>query len=91
VHWQELYISQLAQSGYLLQYINSKWDNLKKLDTPLFRDTLQVFLGFFKNFKPLALLCTFDRAEMYDLKSRLCLFYPPFLFPPKKEGRRKGE
>jgi len=43
VHWQELYISQLAQSGYLLQYINSKWDNLKKLDTPLFRDTLQAF------------------------------------------------
>ena len=28
---------------------------------------------------------------MHDLKSRLWLFFSPFLFPPKKEGRRKGE
>ena len=29
--------------------------------------------------------------ERHDLKSRLWLFFSPFLFPPKKEGRRKGE
>jgi len=43
VHWQQIYISQLAQSGYLLQYINSKWDNLKQIDSQLFRDTIQAF------------------------------------------------
>ena len=32
-----------------------------------------------------------DRAERHDLKSRLWLFFSPFLFPPKKEGIRKGE
>ena len=31
-----------------------------------------------------------DRAERHDLKSRLLLFFSPFHFPPKKEGRRKG-
>jgi hypothetical protein len=46
VHWQQLYISQLAQSGYLLQYINSKWDNLKRINTPLFRDTIQAFQDY---------------------------------------------
>ena len=34
---------------------------------------------------------TEDRAERYDLKSRLWLFFSPFLFPPKKQGERKGE
>ena len=32
-----------------------------------------------------------DRTERHDLKSRLWLFFYPFLFPLKKEGRRKGE
>ena len=32
-----------------------------------------------------------ERAERCDLKSRFWLFFSPFLFPPKKEGRRKGE
>jgi hypothetical protein len=32
-----------------------------------------------------------DRAERHDLKSRLRLFFSPFLFPPKKEGKRKGK
>ena len=32
-----------------------------------------------------------DLAERHDLKSRLLLFFSPFLFPPKKKGRRKGE
>ena len=31
----------------------------------------------------------FDRAERNDFWP--WLFYSPFLFPPKKEGRRKGE
>ena len=30
----------------------------------------------------------YDRAERNDLKSRLWLFFPPFLFPPKK-GKKK--
>jgi hypothetical protein len=34
---------------------------------------------------------TFDRAERHDLKSLLWLFFSSFLFPSKKEGRRKGE
>ena len=32
-----------------------------------------------------------DRAERHDLKSLLWLFFSLFLFPPKKEGRKKGE
>ena len=32
-----------------------------------------------------------DDPERHDLKLRLWLFFSPFLFPPKKEGRRKGE
>ena len=32
-----------------------------------------------------------DRSERHDLKSRLWLSFSPFLFPPEKEGRRKGE
>ena len=32
-----------------------------------------------------------DLAERNDLKLRLWLFFSRFLFPPKKEGRRKGE
>ena len=30
-----------------------------------------------------------DRAERHDLKSRLWLFFSPFLFPPKKRGKKK--
>ena len=30
-----------------------------------------------------------DRAERHDFKSRLWLFFSPFLFPPKEKGRRK--
>ena len=30
-----------------------------------------------------------DRAERYDLKSRLWIYFSPFLFPPKKRGKRK--
>ena len=33
----------------------------------------------------------FDRAERYDLKSRLWLFLSPFLFPPKNRGMKKGK
>ena len=32
-----------------------------------------------------------DLAVRYDLKSQLLLLFSPFLFPPKKEGRGKGE
>ena len=32
-----------------------------------------------------------DRTERYDFRTRLCLFFSPFLFPPNKSGRRKGE
>ena len=32
-----------------------------------------------------------DRVERHDLKSQLWLFFFPFLFPPKKDGRGKGE
>ena len=35
-----------------------------------------------------------DRAERHEFWPRLispCLFFSPFLFPPNKEGRRKGE
>ena len=31
-----------------------------------------------------------DRAESHDLKSRLWLFFSPFLFPPKQRGKKKG-
>ena len=31
-----------------------------------------------------------DRVERHDFWPRLWVFFPPFLFPPKKEGRRKG-
>ena len=31
-----------------------------------------------------------DQAERHDLKSPLWLFFSPFIFPLKKEGRRKG-
>ena len=48
------------------------------------------FMFHFK-FKDMALRYEIDRAERYDLKSRLWLFFSPFLFPPKKEGRRKEE
>ena len=34
---------------------------------------------------------SFDRAERHDLKLQLWLFFSTFPFPPKKEGRRKGE
>ena len=30
-----------------------------------------------------------DRAERHDLKSRLCLFFSPPLFPPKKRREKK--
>jgi len=43
VHWQKLYISQLAESCQLLQYIQTNWDNLQGIDTPLFRETIQAF------------------------------------------------
>ena len=32
-----------------------------------------------------------DQAERHDLKLRPWLFFSLFLFPPKKEGRIKGE
>ena len=32
---------------------------------------------------------SFDRAERNDLKSRLWLFFPPFLVPPKNRGKKK--
>ena len=31
------------------------------------------------------------RAERHDFWPRLWLFFSPFPYPPKKEGRRKGE
>ena len=30
-----------------------------------------------------------DRAERHDLKSRLWLLFSPFLFPPKRRGKKK--
>ena len=33
----------------------------------------------------------FDQTERHEFCSRLWLFISPFLFPPKKEGRKKGE
>ena len=32
-----------------------------------------------------------DGTERYDFWSRFLLLHSPFLFPPKKRGKRKGE
>ena len=32
-----------------------------------------------------------DRAERHDLKSRLWLFFSPFIFPPKKKREEDKE
>ena len=45
-----------------------------------------IFLGF-DIFKYMHV--NLDRAERHDLKSRLWLFFSPFLFPPKKGGKEK--
>eukprot|EP00088_Acartia_fossae_P038990 TRINITY_DN4053_c0_g1_i6.p1 TRINITY_DN4053_c0_g1~~TRINITY_DN4053_c0_g1_i6.p1 ORF type:complete len:307 (-),score=55.03 TRINITY_DN4053_c0_g1_i6:115-1002(-) len=72
VHWQKLYISQLAESGSLLQYINSNWSQLQNIDSPLFRDTIQAFQDYNLSIshKEEAALCLDACSDILDRLAR---------------------
>ena len=46
---------------------------------------------YFLPFKQVSVPSNFDGTERYDFSSRFLLLHSPFLFPPKKRGKRKGE
>jgi len=47
VHWHKSYISNLGESGQLLQYLDTNWSRFKKsLDVPEFQDTIEAFSDY---------------------------------------------
>jgi len=47
VHWHKSYISNLSESGQLLQYLNTNWSKFKSsLDVPEFHETIEAFSDY---------------------------------------------
>jgi len=47
VHWHKSYISNLGESGQLLQYLDTHWSRFKSaLDVPEFQDTIEAFSDY---------------------------------------------
>ena len=75
------FVTSFTISNWLKKYYLSQ---LKKMELVKKICTITLTVGWLKK-KQL------DRAERHDFWPRLWLFFSPFLFPLKKEVRRKGE